>query len=197
MSAGPVGPNWIENLNSVLDENKILTLANGDRLNMSVGVKLIFEPQNVDNASPATVSRCGMVYMSSSGLDWQPLLASWLMRKVKDKVLSIKIKQLFESSFSKVYKWTMNNLTMITAGLQVHILQTVFTLLEAMLPSLKPQPERRRAVDSDREQEEDSDGEVEPDSVIDIQQTYIFALIWAFGGYLENNERVRLEAFLR
>ena len=138
-----------------------------------------------------------MVYMSSSGLDWQPLLASWLMRKVKDKVLSIKIKQLFESSFSKVYKWTMNNLTMITAGLQVHILQTVFTLLEAMLPSLKPQPERRRAVDSDREQEEDSDGEVEPDSVTDIQQTYIFALIWAFGGYLENNERVRLEAFLR
>ena len=195
-------PNWIENLNSVLDENKILTLANGDRLVMASGVKLIFEPQNVDNASPATVSRCGMVYMSSSALDWQPLLASWLMRKVKDQVMSIKIKQLFECSFNKVYKWTMNNLALITAGLQVHILQTIFTLLEAMLPSLKPgkdkkKPKNREDDDEDEDEEEESDEESELDTNTDLQQTYIFALVWAFGGYLENPERVRLEAYLR
>ena len=200
---GPVDPNWIENLNSVLDENKILTLANGDRLNMASQVKLIFEPQNVDNASPATVSRCGMVYMSSSALDWQPLLASWLMKKVKDKVMSIKIKQLFECSFNKVYKWTMNNLSLITAGLQIHILQTVFTLLEAMVPGLRPAKDRSRnkAKNRDRDEEEEEEEESEEEEELgvntDIQQTYIFALIWAFGGYLENNERVRLEAYLR
>ena len=197
-------PNWIENLNSVLDENKILTLANGDRLNMASGVKLIFEPQNVDNASPATVSRCGMVYMSSSALDWQPLLASWLMKKVKDKVMSIKIKQLFECSFNKVYKWTMNNLSLITAGLQIHILQTVFTLLEAMLPGLRPAKDKAKSKarnwERDREEEEveeDSEEEELTSTNCDVHQTYIFALIWAFGGYLENEERVRLEAFLR
>ncbi|KAJ9300682.1 hypothetical protein DTO271G3_1846 [Paecilomyces variotii] len=61
---GDVDPEWVENLNSVLDDNKLLTLPNGERLNLPPNVRVMFEVETLKYATLATVSRCGMVWFN-------------------------------------------------------------------------------------------------------------------------------------
>ncbi|TPX59802.1 hypothetical protein PhCBS80983_g02245 [Powellomyces hirtus] len=61
---GDVDPEWVENLNAVLDDNKLLTLPNGERLNLPPNVRIMFEVEDLKEATLATVSRCGMVWFS-------------------------------------------------------------------------------------------------------------------------------------
>lgn len=93
----PVDPEWIENLNTVLDENRKLCLMSGEIIKLPQNTNLIFETQDCSTATPATISRCGMLYLAGDPLTWQILVTTWVktLPEAINKGLRDMIKTLF------------------------------------------------------------------------------------------------------
>ncbi len=61
---------WIESLNTVMDDNKVLTLASNERIPLNPTMRLLFEISHLRTATPATVSRAGILYINPQDLGW-------------------------------------------------------------------------------------------------------------------------------
>lgn len=69
---GDIDPMWIESLNTVMDDNKVLTLASNERIPLTDSMRLLFEISNLKSATPATVSRAGILYINPGDLGYIP-----------------------------------------------------------------------------------------------------------------------------
>ncbi|XP_060709267.1 dynein axonemal heavy chain 8-like [Hemiscyllium ocellatum] len=171
---GPVDAIWIENLNSVLDDNKTLTLANGDRIPMAPSCKLLFEVHNIENASPATVSRMGMVYISSSALNWKPILKAWLNKRTPWEAEILQ--DLYDRAFEDAYLYMKLNLNPVMELLECNYIMQSITLLDGLIPSRE-------------------DGGIS--DALQLQRLFVFVLMWSIGALLELENRTKLEQFLQ
>ena len=79
---GDVDSLWIENLNSVMDDNKMLTLVNNERIPFDPSMRMLFEVHKLDNATPATISRAAMLYVNKEDIGWTGIIESWVARRV-------------------------------------------------------------------------------------------------------------------
>jgi dynein heavy chain len=102
---GDVDPEWIESLNTVMDDNKVLTLVSQERIPLTPEMRLLLEVSNLRNATPATVSRGGVLFINDSDVGWKPYFESW-MSKFKKKndeyainVFTLSLAQYLSDSF--------------------------------------------------------------------------------------------------
>ncbi len=181
---GPVDALWIENLNTVLDDNKILTLANGDRVPMTDNVKLMFEVEDLRNASPATVSRAGIIFVSESDLDWEPVLKSWLMKKPVQQAT------IFASIFSKyvgkcegpkafghLFLFVNKHCKPVLSCSRVGMIEGCCQLLDGLLE-----------ISDLASSNEALAGELE--------RLFLYTVCWSVGGLLETEDRSKFSEYL-
>ncbi|XP_069475795.1 dynein axonemal heavy chain 10 [Ambystoma mexicanum] len=92
---GDVDALWVENMNSVMDDNKLLTLANGERIRLQPHCAMLFEVGDLQYASPATVSRCGMVFVDPKNLRYEPFWQKWINHR-PNKLEQTELRRLFD-----------------------------------------------------------------------------------------------------
>jgi dynein heavy chain 2 len=102
---GDIDPEWVESLNSVLDDNHLLTLPNGERINFGSNINFIFETHEMKYASPATVSRLGMIFLSEEDVDIGRITKTWLDKQ--DEKLRNSLSSWLEDIFMKSLDWTL------------------------------------------------------------------------------------------
>jgi dynein heavy chain len=78
---GDIDPNWIESLNTVMDDNKVTTLASNGRIPLTAHMRLVFEIAHLKYATPATVSRAGILYVNETDVGFMACAYSWIDKR--------------------------------------------------------------------------------------------------------------------
>jgi dynein heavy chain len=162
---GDIDAIWIESMNTVMDDNKVLTLVSNERIPLSGAMRMVFEINSLKNATPATVSRAGILFINESDIGWRPFMESWITRRELSGIdPSGQEKQLLPALFDK-YIDAMNDA--LRRGFKecvplylLNKVATVIYLLEGILESMPPEKKTAEIVEN----------------------VFMFAVMWAFGG---------------
>ncbi|KAI0982004.1 hypothetical protein GJ496_010034, partial [Pomphorhynchus laevis] len=106
-----IDPMWIESLNTVMNDNKLLTLASNERIPLTKTMRMLFEIYHLRTATPATVSCADIkyrkislniknpfleiLYINSIDIGYVPLFQSWLEKRQNSSERTI-IQLLFD-----------------------------------------------------------------------------------------------------
>lgn len=179
--SGDIDPQWVENLNSVLDDNHLLTLPNGERIAIPSNVHIILEVEDVNHTTPATISRCGMIWFGNI-LSAQMLVHHEMGRRLLNDELEPGVK-VYYTCLREILETMDLDAVLTKASACKHVmsfdamrsLSTVFALLRTR---------RYTAL-------------LDYDNVKEYAiKSIMLAMVWAFGGDCELEERKSLADYI-
>lgn len=151
-----------------MDDNRVLTLASNERIALTPTMRLLFEISNLRTATPATVSRAGILYINPQDLGWNPYVTSWVeTRTIPAEKSNLVI--LFDKYIPACLENVRMRFKKITPIVEMAHIQLLCHLLECLLvPSNTP-------IDCPKEWHE---------------MYFVFACVWAFGSALFQDQIV-------
>jgi len=168
---GDIDAVWIESMNTVMDDNKVLTLVSNERVPLSAAMRMVFEINSLRNATPATVSRAGILYINEDDIGWGPMVKSWAEAR-EDPVEQKLMPPLFEKYIAGIQEMTRRGYKEVTRCQILNKVCTVIYLMEQILIGMAP----------DEKTEDHLDG------------YFQYCLVWAFGGPLLIDKQVDYRA---
>jgi dynein heavy chain len=184
MFDGPVDAVWIENMNTVLDDNKKLCLMSGEMISMTNSMNLIFEVGDLAVASPATVSRCGMVYLEPSILGWRPIVTSWINTQpsffTKDNFKTLNI--LIDWLLPPLLRLVTRQCVMYYPISDCNMIVSMMNLFDVQI--LEVTPEKVEALGTNGMKTR-------------LEATFIFSAIWSLGASVDDDGRKKFDETLR
>lgn len=178
---GPMHMNWIENLNTVLDDNRKLCLSSGEVLHLTEHTLVIFETNSLSEASPSTISRVGIVYFEDDTLDWQTLAKSWIGQCKWINDCSHFVWDLFEWIFPPIIDFVVKHGNNVIEPLKFNLIKTTLDIIQMVIDD---------ALDANTD---------EYNKFLHswIQAATIYGITWGLGGLLNDDSRRHFDQFHR
>ena len=181
---GPIDAIWIENMNTVLDDNRTLCLPNGERIKLNGRtMRMLFEVEDCAQASPATVSRLGVVWLPPESLGLKPPIESWMAKYLPEAMsedLKNALNQMFDDTIDKTIKWMRRNCREVIPSMDNNLVMSCCRLFQSTFVESKG-----------AKLEAEDIGEI-------LRKIFMWSLVWAIGGNVDGIEgKEKFSEFIR
>ncbi|CAK9103509.1 Dynein alpha chain [Durusdinium trenchii] len=136
MLDGDLDANWIESMNSVMDDSRLLTLPSNERIPLKLHMKMIFEIRDLNYATPATATRAGIVCMSDKeGVQWQCYVKSWVKKLSYSDTVKEQLSNFFQKYCPPTLAWIRKTAKLQVPYVEISLVSSLCSLLDARLTS--------------------------------------------------------------
>ena len=174
---------WIEKLETALDDNKTLFLSSNERIILSKEIKIFFETLNLQDASPSTISRCGIIHIDIQTTGWRPFLLADIINVDQFRGYQKIIYMLFDWTIDPCLEFIRNHCTVNLLLTDVHIVTSTLNLFKMYI---------NYAIEENLDKKEK---DTKDHIVIWSQAAMIMATNWTLTGTLDDESKLKFEEF--